>query len=61
MMTAMNTAETASLDPFDRITAELDAIPSETWTDDEAWMVLLTLEAIRRGRQPAVVQLDSCK
>lgn len=56
-MTAMK-AETASPDPFDQIQAAMDVIPPETWTDDEAWLVLLTLEAIRRGRPPASVQLD---
>lgn len=35
---------------FDAIHDELDAIPSETWSDTEAHLVLAALTRIRRAR-----------
>lgn len=39
-------------DIFDRIHAEFDAIPPETWTEREAALVLAALTRIRRARNP---------
>ncbi|MEZ0382159.1 hypothetical protein [Mycobacterium sp. pW045] len=52
------TTEPAGPDLFDRIHREFDDTPPESWTEDEARLVLLVLEAIRRGRQPKHPRLD---
>ena len=59
---------TTEADVFDFIHRELDSVPPETWTEDEAWQVLAVLVDIRRARNalarpcvPAgeIVDLDS--
>lgn len=40
-------------DVFDLIHAELDEIPSESWSESEACLVLEALTRIRRARNPA--------
>lgn len=35
---------------FELIHTELDANPSDTWTEDEAWLVAMVLVGIRNAR-----------
>jgi hypothetical protein len=41
---------TTEPDVFDAIHDEFDAVPAETWTDDEAFRVLAVLVGIRHAR-----------
>ncbi|TXI51713.1 hypothetical protein [Mycolicibacter arupensis] len=61
-MTTSTDDQRTSFDVFDAIHDEMDALPPESWTDDEACRILAVLVAIRHARDgvklPGWVELD---